>query len=177
MSGSKRSCPFGFTEGGGGSPGHAKALKEDTGSIYAATLNKLKLGARAATTGRGSQADLCSSLERLAIYSLPATTPQLAASSPPCHVCKCPPSSDKVCFHCSRNCCEQCCIRCEGCEELFCSVCSTSNYSERYERSFCFDCNAETPTRTGNRSYNYSGSLFRSPSNDEARSMELSCDS
>ncbi|CAM6091268.1 unnamed protein product [Calypogeia fissa] len=86
MSGSKRSCPFGFTEGGGGSPGHAKALKEDTGSIYAETLNKLKLGARAATTGRGSQVDLCSSLERLAIYSLPATTPQLAASSPPCHV-------------------------------------------------------------------------------------------
>lgn len=151
MSGSKRSCPFGYVDGGGGSPGHAKALKADTSSIYEATLNKLKLGARSATTGGGPQADLCSSVERLDIHSLLTTTTTQLTASHPCHVCTSRPSSPKNCFHCSRRCCEHCFRRCEGCQELFCSICSTSNYSERHERSFCFDCNAETRTRTLNR--------------------------
>lgn len=56
-----------------------------------------------------------------------------------CHICF--QKEDTVrCAHCDKECCESCSRMCADCQETFCTFCSTVDYRERYERSFCLDC-------------------------------------
>lgn len=50
--------------------------------------------------------------------------------------------SQRCCF-CMKTGCGTCMKECESCYELFCLHCSTSNYSNSYERNLCLDCEAE----------------------------------
>lgn len=45
------------------------------------------------------------------------------------------------CDFCDKSTCSSCLKRCEKCNNYFCGICSTSNYDQRYERTFCLSCN------------------------------------
>lgn len=44
------------------------------------------------------------------------------------------------CYFCIKLCCPRCFITCEVCLDLFCTHCSTQNYSQDFVRSLCLDC-------------------------------------
>ena len=46
------------------------------------------------------------------------------------------------CSFCDRQACVSCTRQCERCQQKFCSLCSTADYSGPLERSFCLDCHA-----------------------------------
>ena len=45
------------------------------------------------------------------------------------------------CAHCDKPTCETCLRECAGCDDTFCTFCSTPNYDESYDRFFCLSCN------------------------------------
>ncbi|GBG65764.1 hypothetical protein CBR_g52355 [Chara braunii] len=65
-----------------------------------------------------------------------------AEESSPCAICS-SFSLGTSCAHCERKICEFCCRTCDGCQHVYCTSCSTPNYEERYDRTFCLDCNVE----------------------------------
>eukprot|EP01134_Creolimax_fragrantissima_P005892 CFRG5892T1 len=71
--------------------------------------------------------------------------PSIALAAPSLHKCwVCTVMSDcTACAFCEKDVCETCQRQCEGCLESFCSLCSTTNYDEKYDRMFCLDCNEE----------------------------------
>lgn len=51
------------------------------------------------------------------------------------------------CSHCERtmgNCCSR---ECDACRNVFCSLCSTLNCDEQFDRVFCLSCNQEQSRR------------------------------
>ncbi|KNC75004.1 hypothetical protein SARC_12463 [Sphaeroforma arctica JP610] len=78
--------------------------------------------------------------------SLPMATPSVHK----CWVCSVM-SECAECAFCERETCERCQRQCEGCLESFCSLCSTTNYDEKYDRTFCLDCNEEVRRSSPNR--------------------------
>jgi hypothetical protein len=53
------------------------------------------------------------------------------------------PSQLQRCSHCERSmgqCCQQ---DCDACGQAFCSLCSTLNCDEQFDRVFCLACNQE----------------------------------
>lgn len=36
--------------------------------------------------------------------------------------------------------------QCDSCQDVYCSMCSVSNYDERDDRVFCLDCNNQAQT-------------------------------
>jgi hypothetical protein len=44
------------------------------------------------------------------------------------------------CSFCERTVCHSCFNRCETCRQVFCTLCSTIDYTSRHERSYCLDC-------------------------------------
>lgn len=157
MVGAKRNYPFEYV-----GRGPAKVQKEDTQSIYEATLNKLKHGALASlrtrvrlgeqhagknsghneganrqTENRAGVAKAADSMETLIGVQIPSEDDQ--EMYPCCYVCS-SSSTSTTCCHCTRACCGTCSRTCDGCQGLFCSICCTANYDERNDRSFCFEC-------------------------------------
>jgi len=52
-----------------------------------------------------------------------------------------PHTTMDTCSFCDRSVCSSCTRQCQGCQENFCTLCSTLDYTSRAEeRSFCLDC-------------------------------------
>ncbi|XP_029207708.2 uncharacterized protein [Acropora muricata] len=45
-----------------------------------------------------------------------------------------------ACSFCEKNSCANCSRYCENCAGVFCTLCSITNYDERFERCFCLGC-------------------------------------
>ena len=77
------------------------------------------------------------------------------------------------CAHCEYLVCEIHSLMCDECQDIYCTVCSTLDYSGRFERGLCLDCNEElrraasppsSPQRGGGASWRGSmGGMEMSP--------------
>ena len=60
-----------------------------------------------------------------------------------CSICNMPMDLAR-CTHCSKAVCIDSCLKqCEQCEQFYCSFCSAYDYSQRYEKLYCFGCTEE----------------------------------
>ena len=50
------------------------------------------------------------------------------------------------CSYCEQDVCTDCVRRCELCDGVFCHLCATLDYGERWERAICLSCKEEPPT-------------------------------
>ncbi|CAH1792246.1 unnamed protein product [Owenia fusiformis] len=68
----------------------------------------------------------------------------LMSNSPMCYMCSksLGPQNNhgRKCNFCDRVMCHECNRQCVNCQGLFCSSCSTINYDECFERTFCLNC-------------------------------------
>lgn len=64
----------------------------------------------------------------------------LTATTPTTTTTRMDPSQKSVCTNCERSACSDCTRQCESCNQQFCSMCSVTDYSQRADRIFCFDC-------------------------------------
>ncbi|XP_052475550.1 apoptosis regulatory protein Siva-like [Carassius gibelio] len=65
-----------------------------------------------------------------------------AAAPSACCVCQRVSGSRKACSRCERHACAACFQQCNICSERCCSVCTVTDYSERYERVLCCGCSS-----------------------------------
>ncbi|XP_056332308.1 apoptosis regulatory protein Siva [Danio aesculapii] len=68
------------------------------------------------------------------------STPGVGACPPACGVCQRGSALRKCCSQCERLVCSSCVQQCNSCSEICCSVCTVTDYSERYERVLCCGC-------------------------------------
>ncbi|XP_002732973.1 uncharacterized protein LOC100371400 [Saccoglossus kowalevskii] len=59
-----------------------------------------------------------------------------------CWICH-QPSDTIPCSFCEHQSCELCVRQCERCCGVFCSFCSTVNYTGKHDKPFCLGCNTE----------------------------------
>lgn len=83
----------------------------------------------------------------LLCYFSTTRTTSSSSSTTPMNMDTKPPAIEKStifqkCTFCDRPVCTSCTRQCEKCQQTFCSLCSTADYSGRLERSFCLDCHA-----------------------------------
>lgn len=58
-----------------------------------------------------------------------------------CEICRHEQTfADVYCYFCEKRCCATCLEMCAGCNYPYCKNCSTTDYSQKYERTLCFDC-------------------------------------
>ncbi|XP_016377860.1 apoptosis regulatory protein Siva [Sinocyclocheilus rhinocerous] len=65
-----------------------------------------------------------------------------AAPAACCCVCQRVSDSRKPCSQCERHACAACFQQCNICSERCCSLCTVTDYSERYERVLCCGCSS-----------------------------------
>ena len=76
-----------------------------------------------------------------AVYAACDDVAMDGAGASNCFVCLSPCSgASRPCAHCEKVACEKCMRECAGCHGAFCSFCSKNDYSARFTRVFCFDC-------------------------------------
>ncbi|CAM4642296.1 hypothetical protein PO909_012199 [Leuciscus waleckii] len=68
--------------------------------------------------------------------------PGCAAAPSACCVCQRVSGSRRPCSQCERPACPVCVQQCSVCSERSCSLCSVTDYSERYERILCCGCSS-----------------------------------
>ncbi|XP_016114656.1 apoptosis regulatory protein Siva-like, partial [Sinocyclocheilus grahami] len=68
--------------------------------------------------------------------------PGCAAAPSACCVCQRVSGSRKPCSRCERPACAACIRQCNICSERCCSLCTVTDYSERYERVLCCGCSS-----------------------------------
>ncbi|XP_067310559.1 apoptosis regulatory protein Siva [Pseudorasbora parva] len=68
--------------------------------------------------------------------------PGCAAAPSACGVCQRASGSRKLCSQCERPACPVCVQMCSLCSDHCCSLCSVTDYSERYERVLCCGCSS-----------------------------------
>jgi len=98
----------------------SKSEKKDVHFIAERTLNKLKSG---------------SSVKDVIAEGL-----SFSHRSTGCYICT-RKTQTAPCPHCSRFICKACFSDCEVCSETVCRFCSATNFSKKYERVLCLECN------------------------------------
>ncbi|KAJ7516991.1 hypothetical protein O6H91_21G023200 [Diphasiastrum complanatum] len=164
MFGCKRLAPC-----GGFSDNLGKMGNDSTLSVYEKTLDKLMEGARNTTFNRKEQTPFRdeasqyhpslmqngssqTTLREMGIlesarshFTAAVSDKQLAQQTGgnSCVVCSFNRNATSKCSHCMKSICNSCYRMCDGCEEAYCTLCTISNFEERYDRVFCFDCNSK----------------------------------
>eukprot|EP00898_Chlorokybus_atmophyticus_P004251 jgi/Chlat1/4827/Chrsp31S04800 len=131
--GTKRGAPASGHEDRHSDEKHAKT---DERSVYEQTLKMLADGSRRLVGGTGGHVHSDS-----AASTSGRPTSTLSSAAGKCRLCeKGEPSA--ACAHCDRALCTKCYRFCDGCQQLYCSMCSIPNYDQPQDRAFCLDCSA-----------------------------------